>query len=262
MNILQDLKYFQAIQIDDASLLVALPHGSFVFCYEDRPEHIVEVTDHFGRQIRTRTPQEVFAIKKVLMAEQFIHVHTGVALDCDAVLDQRQQIIDRYSSVIVDVDQEDDYLNGKFVFNECGRTFVIDNLDQEYQLRSALTEFDNAWRKLPREYVVTREPVELAVIGSMEDTGSKFIETPLSVGKCTWNTQSGFYRVDASAVAADEANIYLSNCHDDNFENSTHSNILFLKYRNKYVFPSSEEQKKRFLAANASTIVSSLEQAR
>lgn len=77
--------------------------------------------------------------------------------------------------------------------------------------------------------------VDIRVVGSMEDTGSKFIETPLRYGDVSFNGR-GAYRVLSGAIAKDEVRNISSEYKDCVVDIPSHSNIYYVKVKSSYLF--------------------------
>lgn len=85
------------------------------------------------------------------------------------------------------------------------------------------------------------QPVDIVLIGSHEDTGSDFIETPFKHGLAKFSGTSGIYKVKLSAIARDEFEAYRRDNPDVDLKNSSHSNIRFCTIGGKYIFTQTEK---------------------
>lgn len=101
-------------------------------------------------------------------------------------------------------------------------------------------EWVNSLEKVYTEEKVERFPVEIEVIGSLEDTGSDFIETAINYGKASWDNSAGLYKVQMSRIAKDEV-IKLQKQYDD-IDIPNHSNIEYVKASGKFIFTNDPKQ--------------------
>ena len=77
------------------------------------------------------------------------------------------------------------------------------SIEVEFDIRKRLQEFEDA-KKVYSDPVVYYEPVEIQVVGSAEDTGSEFIETPFQHGEVTWTPSTGIYKLHTTRVSLDQ----------------------------------------------------------
>lgn len=84
------------------------------------------------------------------------------------------------------------------------------------------------------------EDVEITVVGSCEDTGSDFIETPFMYGHSTWAGRSaGVYKLCTSAVAYDQMMKIKEKYPDVKWSVPNHSHLKYVQVNGSYVFTKS-----------------------
>ena len=124
--------------------------------------------------------------------------------------------------------------------DEDGRMWFGDNTEAELEYVK-----DKAYYRV-QEYVYETTPaytedLEITVVGSVEDTGSDFIETPYVYGKANFG-KSGIYRVNLSSIAVDEFQKVRNEYSDVTFDLPTHSHLKYAKVDTHYVFTNRNEQ--------------------
>lgn len=84
------------------------------------------------------------------------------------------------------------------------------------------------------------EDVEIEVVGSCEDTGSDFIETPFVYGQAQWKGHSaGVYKLCTSAVAYDQMMKIKEKYPDVKWSVPNHSHLKYVQVNGAYVFTKS-----------------------
>jgi hypothetical protein len=121
---------------------------------------------------------------------------------------------------------------------------------EEYRFGSVEEEIESVkhrdymknFKPVYEEIVESPKPVLITLIGSFEDTGSDYIQTPFQQGLARFVGGSGVYKVLISSVAANAVAKYIQANPDLKITNSDHSNIRFLQLDGKYIFTDSQEQ--------------------
>lgn len=90
------------------------------------------------------------------------------------------------------------------------------------------------------EEKVERVPVEFEVVGSLEDTGSSFIETALSYGSINFSRTGGLYKVHRGRVAKDELLRLADKYSSATLDIPSHGHLEFAKVSGSYVFTSTK----------------------
>lgn len=139
------------------------------------------------------------------------------------------------------------------------------SIEVEFDIRKRLQEFQDA-EKVYSEPVVRHENIDIDVIGSAEDTGSDFIETPFQHGCVTWNASTGIYKLLTTQVSLDQWRKEASENTEHAFDNAkgigggNKGKLEFAKIDNKYVF--THLQNKTFInRGNTAEIFSTLKAA-
>jgi len=108
------------------------------------------------------------------------------------------------------------------------------SLEVEFEHRKQLLELEKAERvyeETPEEFI----PIELTIIGEMNDTGSKYITTPLVYGKARFSQYTeSFYNLNVLFLLADVMKDF-ADSNNLKFTNSTHSGYRFAQIDDKYV---------------------------
>lgn len=112
------------------------------------------------------------------------------------------------------------------------------NLDEEFAYRKKL-EFLHKHTPVYENQEAIPVSVKITVVGELEDTGSKFIESSLHIGKVSYG--SGAYRVLVSGIAKDEFLKVKAEYPDVKIEDTTHSNIRFAKINENYIFSNMDD---------------------
>jgi hypothetical protein len=123
-------------------------------------------------------------------------------------------------------------IQNKYIDEDGDTTYP--SLEAEFEHRKQLLELDKSI-KVYDETIEQFTPIELTIIGEMNDTGSKYITTPLVYGKARFSQYTeGFYNLNVLSLLADalkdfaeESNLQLTN--------SSHSGYRFAKLDDTYV---------------------------
>ena len=100
------------------------------------------------------------------------------------------------------------------------------DLETEFMCRKELTKISE-WKRHYTDEEVKWVPVQIDIVGEYQDTGSKFIETPISIGSVEHRRGQGFYKVLSSLVAHDQYKKL-----ETQYKDSTHTfhNEIIRKY--------------------------------
>jgi hypothetical protein len=116
------------------------------------------------------------------------------------------------------------------------------DLETEFEHRKLLAELDKAvgvYEETPE--LLT--PIEYKVVGEFTDTGSKFIETPLTYGKGRfYPNDTSFFKLNVTGLLGDTLRQFAKE-RGFSFENSTHSGYRYAKIDNTYVSTKEWEKK-------------------
>ena len=130
------------------------------------------------------------------------------------------------------------------------------DLDTEFDLKKRIAEYNRATAVMS-EAEVTHEPIEITVIGSAEDTGSEFIETPFKYCQTSFKS-SGIYKVHSTAISVDEFKKLGSKFTKDRF--SCDGKLRFAKINGDFVF--SHMSDVAWIDRQTSQVVGTIEEAR
>lgn len=124
--------------------------------------------------------------------------------------------------------------------DEDGRMWFGEDTEAELQYVK-----DKAYYRV-QEYVYETTPaytedLEITVVGSVEDTGSNFIETPYVYGKANFGS-SGVYRVNLSSIAMYEFCKVRAEYPNVEFDVPTHSHLKYVKVNTQYIFTNCSER--------------------
>lgn len=110
---------------------------------------------------------------------------------------------------------------------------VYPDLETEYEHKKVIQDITSG-EPVYSEPTETRTKIDVKVVGSLEDTGSDFITTAVSIGSTGYTNGKGVYQVRLSDIAKDEV---LRHEHgEDKIELPTHSHLTYLKVNGEYVF--------------------------
>lgn len=210
MKIFSDLKTNQAVKLDSGVYVVELYSGTY---------EINSVRTWVGYQQQFAV-ESLDSIKRVTTVKgEVLHYTLG----------EEQVSVTEYQALSKLVSS----MSAEF-YNEDEDEYIFPNLDTEFEFKKKqeLLNRHVAVRAADTEQLDT---VDITVVGEAVDTDSKFIVTPFSYGQVSFNGR-GVFRVDLSAIAADEFQKQQANYTQFKFTNSTHSNIRFAQADSNYLF--------------------------
>lgn len=157
---------------------------------------------------------------------------------------------------------------GVAIFNSKSPSSYYDDDYEEYQFDSLEHEYDvkKEWERIKDAVPIYKEtpeqllPVEIEVIGTMVDTGSKFISTPYQLGKAFFDSSGGIYNLDRYSIACDEVRQIRQEYPDAKVDLPTHSGLEYLKVNGTYIFTRAPEP--WIKGSSFPTIVTSLDAAK
>lgn len=217
MKLFSDLQTNKAVQLDNDMFVVQLNRGEYVINGKEVQHTIYEgqvVVDSIDDIVRiVHVPGEVVHYKN-----KFDESMLSVA-EYTALVQEISDIAEQYQAS--DDDGDDDII------------FPSLEIEFEYMKKQRHRESFIAVRDVDTK---RHEQVVIDVVGSAVATGSEFIETPFVYGRVSFASNGSIFRVNASAVAADEFNNSKALYPTVKFENSTHSNIRFAKGNDNFIF--------------------------
>lgn len=210
------LKEYEAVSLENGNLLVKLGYGQFV--YRNGAGH---VTLQGNRECVIHSEGKLFRCES--LGKQCIGYYNMEDPTCTVCMS-----VEEYTSKIQKY--EEDYRDPD-TEEICYPSLVV-----EFECRKELESLNKLQAKY--EDLGTKETeVVFTVIGSMEDTGSPFIVTPISVGAVRHQGCSGFYKVMSSDIAKNEYLKLVKELGDKfEFECPYHGNIKYAKVDGKYIF--------------------------
>ena len=210
MKIFSDLKTNQAVKLDSGVYVVELYSGTY---------EINGVRTWVGYQQQFAV-ESLDSIKRVTAVKGKVLHYT---------LGEEQVSVTEYQAISNLVSS----MSAEF-YNEDADEYIFPNLDTEFEFKKKqeLLNRHVAVRAADTEQLDT---VDITVVGEAVDTGSKFIDTPFSYGQVSFNGR-GVFRVDMSAIAANEYQKQQANYTQFKFTNITHSNIRFAQADSNYLF--------------------------
>ena len=115
--------------------------------------------------------------------------------------------------------------------------YTYKDLDHEFECRKKIEELGK-WKPSKVDQGVEKTPFEYFIVGSLEDTGSPFIESPIIYGQLSWKGGRSFYKCNLSAAACSRYNEYEEKYKTSvNFSNNTGRTYLrFAQVNSSYVF--------------------------
>lgn len=214
MQIYSGLEQHQAIKCND-KYVVQLGYNNYEWKYE-----VNGVQSRGGRQIVVDDLSEI----KRYVQEQKKTIGAIISDGSEVPVETIQQFNAKYSQY------EDE--DGRMWFDE----------DTEAELQYVK---DKAYYRV-QEYVYETTPaytedLEITVVGSVEDTGSDFIETPYVYGKANFGS-SGVYRVNLSRIAMDELCKVRAEYPNVVFDLPKHNHLKYVKVDTQYVFTNRSER--------------------
>lgn len=210
MKIFSDLKTNQAVKLDSGVYVVELYSGTYEI-------NGVRTSVGYNQQL---VVESLDSIKRVTAVKGKVLHYT---------LGEEQVSVAEYQAISNLVSS----MSAEF-YNEDADEYIFPNLDTEFEFKKKqeLLNRHVAVRAADTEQLDT---VDITVVGEAVDTDSKFIVTPFSYGQVSFNGR-GVFRVDMSAIAADEFQKQQANYTQFKFTNSTHSNIRFAQADSNYLF--------------------------
>jgi len=210
MKIFSDLKTNQAVKLDSGVYVVELYSGTYEI-------NGVRTSVGYNQQL---VVESLDSIKRVTAVKGKVLHYT---------LGEEQVSVAEYQAISNLVSS----MSAEF-YNEDADEYIFPNLDTEFEFKKKqeLLNRHVAVRAADTEQLDT---VDITVVGEAVDTGSKFIDTPFSYGQVSFNGR-GVFRVDMSAIAADEYQKQQANYSHVKFTNSTHCNIRFAQADSNYLF--------------------------
>ena len=233
MIIINGLMANEAVKFNDV-YIVALNTGVYDVDGSD-------ITIVHGRQHGQIMVADPFTIRRKVVPQNVVDFYQhcedkSLTMSNDEMLKARYECVGKY--------QDEDY-------DTCWP-----DLDTEMACRKKLEEL-NKYKTVMTNPKHFYEDVEVNVIGSQEDTGSHYIETPYLVGQTKWS--GGVYRVKLSHIAMNEYHIMVPEV-DAKFENTTHSHLEYLKVNGEYAL--TKQSYPWVKQANAQAFYMTLEEAK
>lgn len=115
--------------------------------------------------------------------------------------------------------------------------YRYESLEHEFECRKKLEELGK-WKPFKVDQGVEKTLLEYTVVGSLEDTGSPFIETPIIYGNVSWLGGRSFYKCNLSHAALSRYKEYQDKYKDSvKFDNDGSRYYLrFATVNGSYVF--------------------------
>lgn len=178
----------------------------------------VEVNNNtYGSRIATHKDADIFRV--VNLGQEIIHYENQ---DGDKMSKEEYDEKNKDSRGEWDDDEE---------------RYTYDSLEGEFacrKIREELSQFSPKYKDLGEK----REKVEYTVVGTLEDTGSPYIRTPIKYGSSKWKYNRGFYKCNLTAAARSKY-IELAEKYKDKaaFQvEATRNYIRFSRINNNYAF--------------------------
>lgn len=209
MKIYTGLEAHQAIKLENGSYVVQLGH-TYGNSYK--------INGEIARGNQQVVVDDLSNIERYI-AEQKKSVGAIIADGSEVSTEELYAYRNKYS-------QYEDEDTGEFFFGE----------DTEAELEYVKDKAKYRVREYIYETIPARtEPVDITVVGAVEDTDSDFIETPFVYGQVSFGG-SGVYKVRLSGIAVDEFNKVSKKYPDVSFDLPTHSHLKYAKVDTQYVF--------------------------
>lgn len=212
MKFYDGLEEHQAIKLQKGGYIVQLGYSSYkindVVAYGQRQQVFVSDLD----SVKKHTPER----KKEIAAI----ISDGSEVPVDVVNSYK----DKYAMYWDD--DEEDYVFG-------------DDTDAEIEYLKDVVKYR------VKEYIyevvpAKDEPIEIQIVGVVEDTGSDFIETPFVYGKTSFD-RTGIYKVLLSKIALDEFLKLQVKYKDVDFNLPEHGHLNYAKVNGSYIFTGYEK---------------------
>lgn len=215
------MKMFDGIRENQA---VKLNNGKYLFCLYTGTYTIDNNRVSISRHNEQHLCEDITSItREVVVTGEISHYRFN---DTDVSVDEVAKL-----SAAITIAQDKYY-------DEGSDDYYYPDIDTEFAIKK---QQETLSRHVPVRLpnTIKHEPVVVTVIGSMEDTGSKFITTPFSIGKTTFSN-GGVYRIAASEIAMDEFLKVKADFPSARFDLPTHSNLRFAQVNNTYLFNESD----------------------
>jgi len=123
------------------------------------------------------------------------------------------------------------------VWNDIDGVYEYSSLEEEFECRKK-QEWLNEYTPEYEERGHKVEDVQYIIVGSLEDTGSPYIETPFVYGNSSWSRSSGMYRCNLTKAAFDRYKEHESTFGKHfKFTNDGYRHYLhFAKINGNYIF--------------------------
>lgn len=172
------LKLHQAVQVNDDLLLVKLDTYKE---YKVEDTHIN--TNNNSSNFYIGVNSKVYLVTRLRKRTTSYVLKDGTELTVEKYQEKRKEIFGKYYS------SYDDEL-------------YFPDTETELRIKGNWIPYEKP-ESIYSEPEEILEPVEITIVGAIEDTGSKYITTPILLGKTTWNYKSGFYRVNITRATYD-----------------------------------------------------------
>ena len=196
------LKTHEAVK-NDNGYVVCLSNGNY-----EVDGKLLEL-DYNERQLFVHDVENIF---KIYYSKPLSHMEDAEGNVYDA--NTRMEFINKWEPYL---DDEDDTFLG--------------TVDQEVEYVREKHLVDSL-KSVFGEQEESRQKIQIKVVGSVEDTGSNFIETAINIGEVKENS---IYSVHIGKIACDQ---FLSTCKELDLEYNlpSHGNLEFAKIAGKFIF--------------------------
>lgn len=148
--------------------------------------------------------------------------------------------LDRYENdqgVVMDIDTYAIANKAKSEYwNEDADDYIYPDIESQIEILK-LEGDREGFKPVYKDTYYEPTPVDITVIGVMEDTGSDFISTPFEIGCSKFAGSVGIYKVSSPlSIALDEFSKIAKENPEDKLENPTHSGLEYGNVNGKYVF--------------------------
>ena len=197
MKIFSDLKTNQAVKLDSGVYVVELYSGTYEI-------NGVRTSVGYNQQL---VVESLDSIKRVTAVKgEVLHYTLG---------EEQVSVADYQALGKLVSGMAEEY------YNEDADEYIFSDLDTEFEFKKK-QELLNRHAAVRATDTEQLDAVNITVVGEAVDTDSKFIVTPFSYGQVSFNGR-GVFRVDLSAIAADEFQKQQANYSHVKFTNSKHS---------------------------------------
>lgn len=206
---IEGLDKYQALKIGD-NYIVQLT-GKY-----ESPKHIVNGVEVASSQVTVKSTDNMFLVNPPTKQLDRYENEQGVVMDIDTYT-----IANKAKSKYWDEDAED---------------YIYPNIESQIEILK-LEEDRKGFKPMYKDVYYEPTPVDITVIGTMEDTGSNFISTPFEIGCSKFAGSVGIYKVASPlSIALDEFSKIAKENPEDKLENPTHSGLEYGNVNGKYVF--------------------------